>query len=129
MYPTTFLEWVAFASLLGAAVSWILTQWSARTEAAWRRNQELWGIIYNQNGESGYWRQIVAAYELHRFGKSRRYNTLIAKTAIEYYEKSSGGVGCQELTLALHDFCIISYGGYPFGFTNQVLTVTRGLRP
>ncbi len=46
--------------------------WNQRREGEWKRLHELAAILYNKDGESGLWSQVLAVEELKRLRTRRK---------------------------------------------------------
>lgn len=84
IYPRDAGQWAALIAALVPLVVWAVSgvvrgvvMWSERREGQWRRLHELATILYNKDGQSGLWAQILAAQELKRLRTRREggYNS------------------------------------------------------
>jgi hypothetical protein len=62
---------------------------SQRREGEWRRLHELATILFNRDGQSGVWNQILAAQELKRLKTRSKEAKILAKSAADHFASLS----------------------------------------
>ncbi len=79
IYPTDARQWAALIAALVPVFVWAVSglirgavMWNQRREGEWKRLHELAAILYNKDGESGLWSQVLAVEELKRLRTRRK---------------------------------------------------------